>query len=82
MSARTLDLVGMQEIADRARDMAAYPNATRATVKSWRKRHADFPEPLVTLATGPVWEWDKVADWVRAHDPSPGRPRKPVAAKQ
>jgi transposase-like protein len=32
------------------------------TVHSWRRRHADFPEPLAALA-GPIWAWSDVERW-------------------
>lgn len=50
------DLVGRQEIADRA-DVAL------VTVDKWRDRHDDFPTPTV-LAGGPVWEWSEVVEWL------------------
>lgn len=61
------DLVGVLELAQRA-DVAT------ATVHSWRRRHADFPEPVVVLSTGPVWRWTDVAAWIAVPRPT-GRPR-------
>lgn len=64
----TPDLVDVAAIASRA-------GTTPGTVHSWRRRHVDFPAPLVTLAIGPVWDWRDVAAWLgRAR--RPGRPRK------
>jgi predicted nucleic acid-binding protein len=34
------------------------------TIQSWRRRHADFPVPIATLAAGPVWQWPDVARWI------------------
>jgi predicted nucleic acid-binding protein len=51
------DLVSVAEIAARA-------GRPTNTVQSWRRRHADFPAPLVNLAAGPVWEWPDVARWI------------------
>ena len=62
-----LDLVGTSEVAARA---GIRPN----TVSVWRRRHRDFPAPLVTLASGPVWSWPEVQAWL-AHPRPPGRPR-------
>jgi len=38
------------------------------TVQSWRRRHGDFPAPVVQLAAGPVWTWAPVREWVDARD--------------
>jgi predicted nucleic acid-binding protein len=40
------------------------------TVQSWRRRHVDFPAPVVQLAAGPVWTWAPVKQWVDARDRS------------
>ena len=34
------------------------------TVQSWRRRHDDFPAPVASLATGPVWTWPVVERWI------------------
>jgi hypothetical protein len=62
-------IVGVPEIAERA-------GTTPGTVRTWRSRHADFPEPIATLAAGPVWAWSDVARWI-AVPRRPGRPAKP-----
>ncbi len=62
------DLVGQTEIAQRA-------GTTPGTIDTWRRRHADFPEPLARLAAGNVWRWEDVAAWL-AIPRKPGRPRK------
>ena len=62
------DLVSVTEIAQRA-------GTTPGTVHTWRRRHASFPAPIVTLAVGPVWHWSDVARWLAIPRP-PGRPRK------
>jgi predicted nucleic acid-binding protein len=51
------DLVSVAEIAARSRRS---PN----TVQSWRRRHADFPAPVATLAAAPVWDWSDVQPWI------------------
>lgn len=61
------DLVGIAEIAARA---AVEP----ITVHSWRRRHRDFPAPVVRLAMGPVWRWADIEAWIAAH-PRVGRSR-------
>ena len=54
---RAADLVSVAEIATRA----ARPVNT---VQSWRRRHDDFPPPVASLATGPVWTWPVVERWI------------------
>ena len=51
------DLVSVAEIAARS----ARPVNT---VQSWRRRHNDFPAPVASLATGPVWTWPAVERWI------------------
>jgi predicted nucleic acid-binding protein len=51
------DPVSVAEISARA-------GTSVNTVQSWRRRHSDFPVPLAQLATGPIWSWSAVADWI------------------
>jgi predicted nucleic acid-binding protein len=53
------ELVSVTEIAARA-------NRPVNTIQSWRRRHDDFPEPLTSLAAGPVWRWPVVEAWILA----------------
>jgi hypothetical protein len=62
-SAASPDLVGVAEVATRS----GHPVNT---VQSWRRRHADFPRPVTTLATGPVWAWDDVEHWIASRSPA------------
>ena len=62
------DLVDLTEIARRH-------GTTVGTIQSWRRRHANFPAPLMVLAIGPVWDYATVRDWL-ARPRRPGRPRK------
>lgn len=55
--AELIGLVGISEIAEKAGVQAN-------TVKVWRQRHDDFPEPLAQLKMGPVWSWTDVEPWV------------------
>ena len=45
------DLVGAHEIAQRLG--VARPQV----VHEWRRRHADFPQPIATLKTALIWDW-------------------------
>jgi hypothetical protein len=54
------DLVGAVEIADRLG--IAYPE----TVHSWRRRQADFHQPVVNPQRAILWSWPDVEAWARA----------------
>ncbi len=56
-STEEAELVSVSEIAGRARRPIS-------TVQSWRRRHRDFPQPVASLAAGPVWRWPAVEDWI------------------
>jgi len=61
-------VMGTAEIAD-------WLGVSQATVHQWRRRHPDFPAPMQTLATGPIWRICDVATWASRERPT-GRPRK------
>lgn len=63
-----IGLVSVTEIAQRL-------GRSADAIHQARRRHADFPAPLVTLATGPVWAWSDVERWAAIPRPG-GRPRK------
>lgn len=63
MTSKGTDLVGVAEIATRARVKAD-------TVQKWRLRHASFPAPDAVLASGPVWMWAFVERWLALGRPS------------
>ena len=52
------DLVGAHEIAERLG--LAFPNL----VHTWRRRHADFPEPVAELQAGVIWDWTDINEWL------------------
>jgi predicted DNA-binding transcriptional regulator AlpA len=54
------DLVGAHEIAQRLG--VARPQV----VHEWRRRHADFPEPIATLKTALIWDWREIQKWAKA----------------
>lgn len=51
------DLVGAHEVAQRLG--VARPQV----VHGWRRRHANFPEPIATLKTALIWDWHEVKVW-------------------
>ena len=67
LMARPIDLVDQTEIANRA-------GVKVGTVRMWRHRHEDFPQPDAVLRIGPVWRWSSVEAWISADRPT-GRPR-------
>ena len=54
------DLVGAHEIAERLG--VARPQV----VHDWRRRHADFPQPIAQLKTALIWDWTAVRKWAEA----------------
>lgn len=65
------ELVSVAEIAARA-------GRPTNTIQSWRRRHRDFPPPLVQLGTGPIWTWPTVAGWIESHGRSRNEPASRV----
>ena len=55
----TEQLVGVAEIADLA-------GVTKQAVSNWRLRYDHFPRPIQDLQSGPVWDREQVADWVKS----------------
>lgn len=53
-------LVGATEIAERLG--VARPQV----VHDWRRRHADFPQPLTVVSRVGLWYWPEVERWARA----------------
>jgi predicted DNA-binding transcriptional regulator AlpA len=54
----TADLVGVAEIADRL-------GLGTSVMHDWRRRHPEFPEPVLRLKMGLVWSWSEVAAWAK-----------------
>jgi len=54
------DLVGAAEIAERL------SLASSSVARDWRRRHADFPQPVHILRMGPLWSWTAVEAWARS----------------
>jgi hypothetical protein len=51
-------------------ELARHAGVARDTVQKWRRRHADFPVPLIPRrrSWSPLWYWPEVAAWLREHD--------------
>lgn len=54
------DLVGAHEIAHRLG--VARPQV----IHEWRRRHADFPEPIAALKTALIWDWREISLWAKS----------------
>ena len=52
-----MELMGINEIAQLA---GVSPQA----VSNWVVRKADFPKPIATLASGPIWNGQHIRDWL------------------
>lgn len=52
------DFVGVAEIAERL-------GVGTSVVHDWRRRHSDFPAPVLRLRMGLLWVWTDVARWAR-----------------
>lgn len=58
-SAVLAQLVGTGEIAERLGVKRT------SVVHDWRRRHRDFPEPVLELRMGLLWWWPDVERWAR-----------------
>lgn len=67
------DLVGVAEIAERLK-------VPRTTVSMWDARRASngFPEPVKSLAMGPVYDFAAVKEWRRVQVEQGGRSGRPA----
>lgn len=54
----TTTLLGIAEIASLA-------GVTKQAVSNWRVRYDNFPRPIQSLQSGPVWEKEKVDAWIK-----------------
>lgn len=52
------DLLGINEVA-------ALAGVSRQAVVNWRSRQKDFPQPIASLASGPIFEKHTVVRWLR-----------------
>lgn len=52
------ELVGVAEIAELF-------GVSRQAASNWRERHADFPSPVASLKSGPVWQLPDILAWAK-----------------
>ena len=53
------EMVGLAEAAELA-------GVSRQTFWSWKNSYENFPEPIVELKSGPIWEKDTMVAWLKA----------------
>jgi predicted DNA-binding transcriptional regulator AlpA len=44
-------------------DLAARYGVTKQAISNWSRRYADFPEPILTLSAGSLWDEREVTAW-------------------
>lgn len=64
--ARSVSVDGLVGAAETA---ARLGSKRTSVVHDWRRRHAEFPEPVATLQAGLVWRRPDVADWAKVTGP-------------
>lgn len=47
------------------KELAYELDVSLSTIRSWRRRHKDFPKPLKRLTIGPVWWGPEVFEWAK-----------------
>lgn len=52
------------------------------TVRSWRTRYDDFPQPAVATKVELVWNWEEVWRWAQRHGRLPGQVSANVSLRQ
>lgn len=68
-SIKPSDLMGATEVA-------THLGVSRQRVLELRQKNPKFPEPVIRLSSGPVWDRKAIDDFVDQWDRTPGRPRK------
>jgi hypothetical protein len=44
-------------------EIAEHFSVSKSAVTNWVARNPDFPEPIIELRMGKVWDLDLVVDW-------------------
>lgn len=58
------NLVSAIEIAQRC-------EVAPVTVRKWRDRYpTTFPKPVIAFATGPLWYWPEIDEWLKIPRPA------------
>ena len=59
---RKVDLDDLVDTSEIARRLGV---GRPQVVHDWRRRHADFPQPVLRIANVHLWLWPEVAAWAR-----------------
>ena len=51
------------QVVHRCAEIADLFSVSRQAVSNWRERLADFPTPVASLKSGPVWELPDILAW-------------------
>lgn len=51
-----MSVLGLAEVAELL-------SVSKQAIANWRSRREDFPEPIATLKSGPIWNYDAIVDW-------------------
>lgn len=70
-----MEIVGIFEIANMA-------GVTPQAVSNWLSRKPDFPKPMATLASGPVWDGKTIRAWLRRERAPGGKTTREGAMKE
>jgi hypothetical protein len=70
-----MEIMGLYEIAVLA-------GVTPQAVSNWMARKPDFPRPMATLASGPVWDGSVVRAWLGSERSMPSKATREKAMKK
>lgn len=56
----TIEIVGIAEIAEIAK-------VSRQVICNWRNRYDDFPPPITSLKSGPIFRGNLIRKWLHRH---------------
>ncbi|WP_420919003.1 helix-turn-helix transcriptional regulator, partial [Streptomyces lonarensis] len=67
MSTPEIQAVPAEQPEVTAAGIARLAGVGRAAVSNWRRRHADFPQPVGGTAASPAFALREVEEWLRRH---------------
>jgi len=70
-----VNLVGLHEVSLMA-------GVSRQAISNWMVRKSDFPQPLASLASGPVWQAETIQAWLANQMPTPNKQKESEIMQQ